>query len=408
MLSDWETQFGGAAICASRLAESLCTLGHKVTRVVACLDGKNHPWVSLELQPSLWGWAVHRLFPGTVWEIYSRWEIRRRLRRILAAIRPDVINIHNLHGAVNASSWPFEMVPDCASVAPVVWTLHDMWSFTGRCAYNNNCPKYLTGCDASCPTPKEYPALVPHKIADAWKGRQMIFQRYPSLVAVAPSHWLTQSAQQGFWSEHPVKTIPYGLPLGVYRPVDRILACQALEIPSDGFVLMVAAFNLSDPRKGGEQFLQALRLMKTRPLTIITLGGGSPAVEIGGVQVYPLGYVDHERTKVLAYSAADVFVHPSLADNLPNTVMESIACGTPVASFRVGGTPDMVRPGQTGWLTVDITSSALAASLDQACGEIASGYDLRRECRKVAEAEYGDELQAQRYIDLFNSITVKI
>jgi glycosyltransferase involved in cell wall biosynthesis len=107
---------------------------------------------------------------------------------------------------------------------------------------------------------------------------------------------------------------------------------------------------------------------------------------------------------VLAYSAADVFVHPSRADNLPSTVMESIACGTPVVSFNVGGTPEMVRPGETGWLANEANASALAATLDQVCGEIAAGSNLRNACRAVAETEYGDELQARRYISLFQSM----
>jgi glycosyltransferase involved in cell wall biosynthesis len=201
-----------------------------------------------------------------------------------------------------------------------------------------------------------------------------------------------------------VEIIPYGLPLEVYRPIDRTLARQALDIPSHSIVLMIAAFNLSDSRKGGEKLVEALQLLHARPLTLITLGAGSPAVKIDGVQVCPLGYVDHERTKALAYSAADVFVHASLADNLPNTVMESIACGTPVVSFNVGGTPDMVRPGLTGWLADEMTSASLATSLDKACDEIKAGCNLRAACRAVAETEYGADLQASRYLSQFNSL----
>ena len=403
MLSDWETQFGGAAVAASRLALSLCRAGHEVTRIVAVKDGKNYPWKIAELQPSIWGWAVHRFLPGLGWDTFSRWEIRQRLRRLLAVYQPDVVNIHNLHGASTSYGWPIEVVSDCAAVAPVVWTLHDMWSFTGRCAFNYECQKYLLGCDKTCPTPADYPALAPQKIQKAWKRRRAIYQRNPDLIAVAPSSWLARSAQEGLWAGKQVEIIPYGLPLDVFHPIDRTLAREALDIPMPGIILLTAAFNFDDPRKGSEILLQALRMLHTRPLTLVTLGSGSIEVDIEGIQICQLGYIDHERSKALAYSAADIFIHPSRADNLPNTVMESIACGTPVVSFDLGGTPDMVRPGQTGWLVKDVSSAALAATLDQVCVEITEGRNLQESCRAVAEAEYGDELQANRYLSLFQS-----
>jgi glycosyltransferase involved in cell wall biosynthesis len=404
MLSDWETQFGGAAVAASRLARSLCCAGHEVTRIVAVKDGKNYPWRIAELQPSIWGWAVHRFVPGLAWESFSRWEIRRRLRRLLEVCQPDVINIHNLHGASTSYGWPMEVVSNCAAIAPVVWTLHDMWSFTGRCAFNYECQKYLMGCDKTCPTPAEYPALAPHRIAKSWRRRSVIYQGITDITAVSPSAWLARYAQEGLWAGKRVEIIPYGLPLGMYRPIERRLAREALDIPVQGITILAAAFNFEDPRKGSDILLKALQISHTRPLTLITLGSGSMKVDLDDIRVCQLGYIDHERSKVLAYSAADVFIHPSRADNLPNTVMESIACGTPVVSFNVGGTPEMVRPGETGWLANEVTASALAATLDLVCGEIAAGGNLRNTCRAVAEAEYGDELQASRYISLFQSL----
>jgi glycosyltransferase involved in cell wall biosynthesis len=404
MLSDWETQFGGAAVAASRLARSLCLAGHEVSRIVAVKDGNKYPWGIAELQPSIWGWAVHRFLLGLAWESYSRWEIRRGLRRLLTVCQPDVINIHNLHGASTSYGWPIEVVSDSVAIAPVAWTLHDMWSFTGRCAFNYECHKYPEGCDETCPTPAEYPALAPYKISKAWNKRRAIYQRSQNLVAVAPSGWLARSARQSIWEGRRLEVIPYGLPLDIYQPMDRALAREALGLPVRGITLMTAAFNFQDPRKGSEILFQALRMLRARPLNLITLGSDPTDVDIDGIQVCQLGYIDHERSKVLAYSAADVFVHPSQADNLPNTVMESIACGTPVVSFTVGGTPDMVRPGQTGWLANEVTATALAATLDQACGEIAGGCNLRDSCRAVAEVEYGDELQAWRYISLFQAM----
>src|SRR5262249_14187929 len=111
-----------------------------------------------------------------------------------------------------------------------------------------------------------------------------------------------------------------------------------------------------------------------------------------------------ERIRALAYNAADLLVHPAPVDNLPNVVLEALACGTPVLGFRIGGVPEMVRPGQTGWLAQEVSAAALARGLDAALQDLAQGVDLRPSCRAVAEAEFDDAVQAQRYLQLFRSL----
>jgi glycosyltransferase involved in cell wall biosynthesis len=121
--------------------------------------------------------------------------------------------------------------------------------------------------------------------------------------------------------------------------------------------------------------------------------------------LHDLGYVDDERIKVLAFSAADAVVHPALQDNLPNVVLESIACGTPVIGFPTGGVPEMVRPDVTGWLARRTDSESLADALASSFSDLAAGVDLRDSCRDVAEREYSADLQAQRYEELFRTMS---
>jgi glycosyltransferase involved in cell wall biosynthesis len=168
--------------------------------------------------------------------------------------------------------------------------------------------------------------------------------------------------------------------------------------------LLFTAVRLTERRKGAHLLESALRSVRFRPLTLITLGLGNLPIEDEGVRVHSLGYLDHERTMALAYNAADVVVHPAPVDNLPNTVMESIACGTPVVAFPTGGIPDMVRPGITGWLAEGLSSESLGVALDRALSELALPVDLRLKCRAVAESEYDDKLQASRYLLLFEDI----
>jgi glycosyltransferase involved in cell wall biosynthesis len=149
--------------------------------------------------------------------------------------------------------------------------------------------------------------------------------------------------------------------------------------------------------------LDAIARVRTRPLTLLLLGEGPLAIRDPEITVHALGYVDHDRTKVLAYNAADVSVHPAPVDNLPNTVLEALACGTPVIGLPIGGVPEMVRPGKTGWLADAATAEALAAALAQALDDVVSGIDMRQSCRQVADDEYSQDLQASRYVHLFES-----
>lgn len=407
MLSDFESR-GGAAIAASRLAEGLCAAGHQVTRLVNRPDGQEHSWATRSLAPSSYRQFIAlSVVQGIIGaRLYDRLAVlitSHRLERALAELRPDVINTHNVHSAVRAG-WSLKLLRICCRCAPTVWTLHDMWSFTGRCAYSYDCREFITGCNAFCPTHQEYPELAPDLIADAWKQRQRLFAEHPDLVAVCPSRWLARDALAGLWKGHRVEVIPNGLPLNAYQAINQDLARAALGIESLGPVLLTMAEDWTVRRKGGGIIVEAMKSVSSRPLTLVTFGYGRLPIQADGIRVYPLGYVDHERTKVLAYSAADLFVHPAPVDNLPNTLMEAIACGTPAVGFATGGVPDMVRLGQTGWLADEVSPGALARTIERALTELGQGLNLRVSCRTVAEAKYSSNFQARRYSELFESL----
>jgi glycosyltransferase involved in cell wall biosynthesis len=401
MLSDLETA-GGAAVAASRLAQGLAATGVDVVRIVGTADGKSHSWKTHVLESSDRVSSLSAL--GPLASPLGSWLTRRALRRSLAdllrEVAPDGINVHNIH----AAGWPPDLVEVCADHAPTVWTLHDMWSFSGRCAYSYECRKFMTGCDATCPTPDEYPALAPRRIAAAWRSRRRLFDRHPELVAVAPSRWLAATAGAGLWRDHRIEIIPYGLALGSYSPVDRAYARAQLGLKTSGPVMSFVAQSLTERRKGGMILAQALDTVKTRPLTVLTAGHGELRIASDDIDVHSMGYVDDQQLQMLAYNAADLAVHPAPVDNLPNVVMEAIACGTPCVGFAIGGVPDMVRLGTTGWLAEEVTPQALAAAVDGAIAEIRDGRDLRASCRAVAEREYDDRTQAARYVTLFDSL----
>jgi glycosyltransferase involved in cell wall biosynthesis len=305
-----------------------------------------------------------------------------RLREALKPLYPDLISVHNLHAAA-PWGWGPHLIETCLEFAPVVWTLHDMWSFTGRCAYSYDCEKFISGCDAACPTPTEMPALAPEQIRGAWEDRWVFYARHrDDLVLVTPSQWLASQARRGMFAQHRVEVIPYGVPAP--RPQRRDDARRVLNIDAHGRVLLIAGFDLTERRKGAEILRQLWSHVVSRPLTVVTMGQGAIACDDPNIHVHPCGWVSDETMKALVYSAADALLHPAPVDNFPNVVLEAFACGTPTIAMPVGGLPELVRPGVSGWLAESATPAALGRAVDRAIGDLSLGENMRESCRQLA------------------------
>lgn len=398
LVSDVENR-GGAGIAAARLAAALVARGHDVHWVAARPDGHVHAWRSVPFQLH----GPRRLFnrlamhgPDALrWQLHGSL-VTRPLRRVLDALAPDVVNLHNVHGA----RWQAGVLDAIPGNARALWTLHDMWTFTGRCAYAYDCRRFLDGCTAACPTPGEYPALDPRRIAAAWDARREALGRRPDIIAVAPSRWLTREAQAGLWAGHAVVHIPNGVPADRYVPVPRDDARDALGLDRRDRVIVVMAEKLGERRKGWGLLQGALERVQAPALSVLLVGDGAEAITLPPPhRAVALGRVDAIDRQRLVLSAADLLVHPAPVDNLPNVVLEAMACGVPTVAFNVGGLPDMVRPGVSGWLADAVTPGALARTLVHAL-EAVTVSGLANTCRELALTAYAPGLQASRYESL--------
>jgi glycosyltransferase involved in cell wall biosynthesis len=320
---------------------------------------------------------------------------------LLAQLPPcDVINIHAMFNFIDYQTF-FTTVPQHT---PVVRTLHDMNFFTGGCHYARDCDKFTASC-GTCPQ------LGSHQEVDLsrhiWQRKQAALQSVAPgcLHVVTPSHWLANEAQRSPLLRHfPITTIPYGVDTESFCPRERGIAREILGIPPDAQVVLFVASPLARPEKGFALLVQALEGLAHLPdLLLLIVGNGQPPVEVK-VSHLQLGYIGNKRLLSLVYSATDVFAIPSLQDNQPQTVLEALACGTPVVGFAVGGIPDMVRPGVTGLLAPPQDVVALRSAIRELLHEPASRAALAANCRRVAVEEYNLELSAQRYRDLYQTI----
>jgi glycosyltransferase involved in cell wall biosynthesis len=407
LVSDHEIE-GGAAQAASRLAEVLAC-HDDVTRVVLHGQPGAYRWHTVPLirEEPAWRRQLYRLprrfMPGRYPRPGTRDFAAEQLAQALQRLQPDVINVHNLH-AGTAWGWGPHLVELASRFAPVVWTLHDMWSFTGRCAYSYGCERFSAGCGADCPTASEAPSLSADDIAPAWQERRRLFAKHPSLVGVTPSRWLADEARRGLWRDHRLEIIPYGVATSTFTPQPRAHARRALGIADTGPILLISAVDLTERRKGAELLPELWRLLRPRPLTLLTMGRGTLTPPPPHVQVHSLGWVDNDRMRMLAYNAADTLLHPAPVDNFPNVVLEALACGTPTIALPVGGLPELVRPGGSGWLAARPTAEALANAVDRALTDVTDGMNLRASCRWLATSEYAPERQATAYRTLFHDL----
>jgi glycosyltransferase involved in cell wall biosynthesis len=294
---------------------------------------------------------------------------------------------------------------------PGVLTLHDVYAMTGHCSYNLECRRFTpdTRC-GRCPHKGVYPEIGIDNTRLEWKLKDKAYGR-SNLTVVAPTAWMADNARRGMLGRFKVHHIPNGLDTRIYRPLDKAWCRRVLDLPppeTGATVLMFGADGLMQPRKGGDLLLAALAGLAPalkRRLVLLTLGMGAEALaEQSGIATRPLGYVADDRLKAVAFSAADVFVLPTRWDNLPIVVQESLACGTPVVSFRVGGLPEMVRPEQTGLLAEPEDVPGLAAAIARLAEDTPARESMGSRCREFAAAEYDITVMIRRYLDLYQEL----
>jgi glycosyltransferase involved in cell wall biosynthesis len=307
----------------------------------------------------------------------------------------DVFNLHSIYGFLDHGSF-FRNVS-----VPVVWTLHDMNTFTGGCQYNISCTRYQQSC-GQCPqlgsdTEKDLSREV-------WSRKQQAYRHViedDRLCVVCPSRWMGEKAQQSsLFRDVPVNVIPNSLDTEVFCPRDTNGLSSTLEIPTENSTVLFLAASTGRTRKGFDLFSDAVASLEENDVSFVSVGSGRPELPEHLHHVH-LGSIENDRLLSLIYSLSDIYVIPSRQDNLPSTVLESMACGTPTVGFDVGGIPDMVRPGETGWLAEEGDVLRLRAAIDAALASDAEREQFGRRCREVAKNEYALEEQGRAYRRLY-------
>ena len=404
---------GGAAVAANRLMEALKNNGVKAKMLVG---EKQTDQITVVPLPRKWALRWHFLRERLRIFISLHFQKKHLFEIDIANAGSDITRLPEFREAdVIHLNWINQGMLSLGSIRkilrsgkPVVWTMHDLWPATGICHYARTCPSFRTTCH-NCP-------LLPlHGSADdlshkVWERKKRLYHT-SNIHFVACSRWLEEQAKQSaLLTGQRVSSIPNAIDTHVFCPSDRREARLRAGLPAEGRVILFVSQKVTDERKGVAYFIDAInRLAAARPemkddTAVAVLGGNSEQVcEQLDIPSYPLGYVADDRQIASVYNAADVYVLPSLEDNLPNTIMEAMACGVPCVGFRVGGIPEMIEHRRTGYLANFKDAADLAEGIRWVLRD--ADRDALREAalRKVAH-NYSQQTVAMHYIEVYNEL----
>ena len=316
-------------------------------------------------------------------------------------LSPDLIHLHNIHGYYLHIGELFRWLKQ--SGLPVVWTLHDCWAFTGHCAYYDfaGCTRWETGC-SHCPQKGAYPSSsLRDRSAENYREKRELFTGLSNLTLVSPSEWLAGEVRRSYLQEYPVTVIPNGVDLDVFYPSPDGVRERYGISPRDFLLLGVAG--VWEERKGLPYLLRLKELLGEGYRLIVV---GVDEKQKAALPADVIGLSRTESTAELAalYSAADLLVNPTLEDNFPTVNLEAMACGTPVVTFRTGGSPESLD-GFTGRVVEKKDVPGLAAAVQEIRHLGKSAFTAA--CRGRAEKMYDQKRSYAQYYALYQTILQK-
>jgi len=311
----------------------------------------------------------------------------------------DVLNIHGAH----TNFFNYLALRGLSRRKPVICTMHDMWHLTGHCSQSYECQRWKTGC-GRCPHLDTYPPVHRDATSIEWKLKRRTYRR-SNLTFVAPSRWLADMCREGITRENDVRQIPNAVDESVYAPLDQLKCRAELGLPPDKHVIMFISVAIHARAKGGDLLAAALNTLPEqvkRNSVLLVMGEKSEefARQVG-IAAHSLGYVQDDAKKAIAYSAADVIVQPSRAENQSLVILEAMSCGTPIVAFDVGGNAELVNDGPCGIICPPEDSQALSRAMALILEDRSMAKTFSPNARAAILRRYTLRQHARNYLALY-------
>ena len=400
---------GGAAVAANRLAKALGKSGVEVSMLVR--DRKtdhvkvfsvNNSWTSHRLNSFRFIWERLIIFICNFFSKKNLFQVSiantgTDLSKHPLVQQADVIHLHWVNQGFLSLSDIKKLVN---TGKPIVWTMHDLWPATAICHYPGECEKYISNC-YQCPMLKRNPFF--DLAASVFKEKGKI--GLSKITFVGCSRWLSGKAKKSYLlRDKTVLSIPNPIDTEVYHPMDQDMTRELLGLPSGKRLLLFGALNVTDKRKGIDYLIEALRKIEKQDVELVVFGQAKDDIRgLFPVSIHSMGYLSDESKIVALYNAVDMFITSSLEENLPNTIMESMACGTPCVGFEIGGIPEMIDHKINGYVASYKDASDLANGIRWVL-EHEDQQALSDACVKKVQENYTEEVVAKQYMALYKRL----
>ncbi len=312
-------------------------------------------------------------------------------------MNPDIVHLHWICDGMMK-------IDDLVKIkAPIVWSLHDMWAFTGGCHYDENCNGYEKRCGECKVLGSEKENDLSRKV---FMRKQKVFTHLDNMTIVGLSKWLNNCSKKSTLLKDKVHVnLPNPIDTSVFKPFNKDTARELWNLPKDKRLILFGAMGAtSDPRKGFKELNEAFHKLEAKNIECVVFGSSEPKdIDNFGVKTHYLGHLHDDVSLTTLYSAIDVMVVPSLQENLSNVIMESLACETPVVGFNIGGNGDMLEHKINGYLATPFESEDLAKGIEWVIDN--ENYEeLCKNAREKVLEEFESKIVAKKYISLYKEI----
>ncbi len=355
---------------------------------------------------------VHRMACG---HTYENIMLRRTGRDVLcypssrklldvAGFAPDIIQCHNLHGHY----FDLKALPEISTQAPVVLTLHDCWLLGGHCAHSFSCERWHTGC-GDCPDINIPRAVMRDASAANWKDRQAVFSKFQYRIS-APCQWLVDKAKASLLSDNMLeaKMIPNGVDLRIFHPGKQKDARRRLGLDLDSIIVLHVGIYARTSWWRDYGMLEDALAEPDDDITLLCIGEAGEPRQRGRLSVRFVPPLRDRARLADLYRAANIYAHPAKQDTFPTTVLEALACGTPVIATSVGGIPEQVDEGRTGFLVPPGDTATMRARLFRLLSDENALERMGARAAEEAAARFDVVQQADAYLEWFRSFAGRV
>ncbi len=315
-------------------------------------------------------------------------------------INPDIVHLHWICGGMIK-------IEELARIkAPIVWSLHDMWAFTGGCHYDENCGAYESDCGNCQVLGSDKPNDLSRKV---FNRKQKSYSKINNITINGLSKWLYECAKSStLLKDKKHINLPNPIDTNIFKPFDKEKSRELWSLPQDKKLVLFGAMGAtSDPRKGFVELSNAMKKLKNGNIEFVVFGSSKPKnSQDFGFKTHYLGSLADDVSLVTLYSAVDIMIVPSLQENLSNAIMESLSCGTPVVGFDIGGNSDMIEHKKTGYLAKPFDTTDLKDGIEWILNN--ENYDeLCKKAREKVLKEFDSVVVAKKYVELYKEVLVK-